>query len=117
MRSDRLVALLFSRADPPSCPPVPPLALACARSPFLGSEENAEELVELLLKAARAGEWRVVGMMWDRVFGRPKETVEHQTEEPEAVRALRALTPEQRLELWRRRGVHVADEEPKTESA
>jgi hypothetical protein len=55
--------------------------------------------------------------MWDRVFGRPKETVEHQTEEPEAVRALRALTPEQRLQLWRRRGVHLADEEPKTESA
>jgi DNA polymerase III delta prime subunit len=100
----------------------PPLRLERDRSPILGVlaeklEENAEELVELLLKAARAGEWRVVGMMWDRVFGRPKETVEHQTEEPEAVRALRALTPEQRLELWRRRGVHVADEEPKTESA
>jgi hypothetical protein len=38
------------------------------------------------------------------------------SEEPEAMRALRALTPEQRLELWRRRGVHVADEEPKTET-
>jgi hypothetical protein len=30
-------------------------------------EENAEELIELLLNAARAGEWRVVGTMWDRV--------------------------------------------------
>jgi hypothetical protein len=29
-------------------------------------EENVEELVELLLKAARAGEWRVVGIMWDQ---------------------------------------------------
>jgi hypothetical protein len=33
-------------------------------------------------------------MMWDRVFGRPKETVEHQTEESEAERALRALSPD-----------------------
>jgi hypothetical protein len=39
------------------------------------------------------------------------------TEESETERALRALTPEQRLELWRRRGVHLADEEPKTQSA
>jgi hypothetical protein len=59
---------------------------------------------------------RAIEQIESRALGKPKETVEHQTEEPEAVRALRALTPKQRLELWRRRGVHVADEEPKTET-
>lgn len=74
-------------------------------------EENAEELVELLLKAARAGEWRVVGMMWDRVFGRPKETIATEPEESETERWLRAMTPEQRLELLRRRGLRAIGED------
>lgn len=36
------------------------------------------------------------------------------TEESETERALRELTPEQRLQLWRRRGLHTADDGPST---
>ena len=60
------------------------------------------ELVDLLLNAARAGEWRVVGMMLDRVFGRPKEIVAVEPEESEAIKALRALTPEEARAMLRR---------------
>jgi hypothetical protein len=57
-------------------------------------EQHGEELVDLLLKAARAGEWRVVTMMLDRVFGRPKETVAVEREESEVERLLKGLTRE-----------------------
>jgi hypothetical protein len=60
-----------------------------------------------------AGKRRVVGLMLDRVFGRPKETVDHQTEMSEAERALRELAPEQPLTLWRNRGLHVVDDKGK----
>jgi hypothetical protein len=39
------------------------------------------------------------------------------TEESETERALRALTPEQRLELWRRRGLRAVDEQTEEERA
>jgi hypothetical protein len=65
-------------------------------------EEHAEELVDLLMQAARRGEWRVVGLMLDRVFGRPTERIEHQAEVPPEIQALRDMTPEQRAELRRR---------------
>jgi hypothetical protein len=63
-------------------------------------EEHAEELV-ILLNAARRGEWRVVGLMLDRVFGRPTETIALKQEEPEFVQELRALTVEQRRQVPR----------------
>jgi hypothetical protein len=58
-------------------------------------EEHAEELVEILLNAARGGESRVVGLMLDRVFGRAKETVEHTQPEPEALRLIREMSDEE----------------------
>jgi hypothetical protein len=64
-------------------------------------EEHAEELVDLLMQAARRGEWRVVGLMLDRVFGRPKDTLALEQPEPEILSELRALTPEQRRDLLR----------------
>jgi hypothetical protein len=65
-------------------------------------EEHAEELVDLLMTAARRGEWRVVALMLDRVFGRPKETVALEQPEPEIISDLQALTPEERRDLLRR---------------
>jgi hypothetical protein len=62
-------------------------------------EKHAEELTDLMIEAARRGEWRVVGLMLDRVFGRPKETVAAEQEEPEAIKALSAPTLEQRMLL------------------
>jgi hypothetical protein len=53
------------------------------------------------------GRW---SQLESRALGKPKESVSVDTEESETERALRALTPEQRLELWRGRGLHaVAD--------
>jgi hypothetical protein len=80
-------------------------------------EENAEELVELMLKAARAGEWRAVTAMLDRVFGRPTERVETVETESETTRWLKSMTPEMRLELLRRRGLKAVDDEPQEEMA
>jgi hypothetical protein len=54
-------------------------------------------------------------MMWDRIYGRPKESVAVQSEESDAERAIRELTPEQRLELWRRRGLLAVDEQTQGE--
>jgi len=54
------------------------------------------------MTAARRGEWRVVALMLDRVFGRPKETVALEQAEPEIISDLRALTPEERRDLLRR---------------
>jgi hypothetical protein len=47
-----------------------------------------------MLKGARAGDWRAVTAKLERVFGRPKESIALETEESEAERALRELTPE-----------------------
>ena len=52
---------------------------------------------------------RAMEQLESRALGKPKESVTLDTEQSETERALRALTPEQRLELWRRRGVHLAD--------
>jgi hypothetical protein len=64
-------------------------------------QEHAEELVDLLMTATRRGEWRVVALMLDRVFGRPKETVALEQPEPEIISDLRALAPEERRDLLR----------------
>jgi hypothetical protein len=37
--------------------------------------ESHLDVVDLLIKAARRGEWRVVGLMLDRVFGRATEHI------------------------------------------
>jgi len=42
-----------------------------------------------------------------RALGKPKESVTVDTEESDAERALRALTPKQRLALWTQRGLHA----------
>jgi hypothetical protein len=63
--------------------------------------QHAEELVDLLMQAARRGEWRVVGLMLDRVFGRPKETMAVEHDEPEELTAMRQMTPEARRILLR----------------
>lgn len=53
---------------------------------------------------------RAMEQLESRALGKPKESVTVDTEESETERALRALTPEQRLELWRRRGLHAVTE-------
>ena len=52
-----------------------------------------------------------------RALGKPKESVTVDTEESDAERALRELTPEQRLVLWRRRGLRAVDEQTEEERA
>jgi hypothetical protein len=47
---------------------------------------------------------RAIEQIESRALGKPKESVTVETEESEAERALRDLTPEQRLELWKARG-------------
>jgi hypothetical protein len=42
-------------------------------------------------------------------MGKPKETVEHQGEESDAERALKALTPEERMALWKARGLRAVE--------
>jgi hypothetical protein len=37
------------------------------------------KLAELILAAARKGQWRAVAFLYDRVYGTPKETVEATT--------------------------------------
>jgi hypothetical protein len=53
------------------------------------------------LQAARRGEWRVVGLMLDRVFGRPTERIETEAAVPEHVRVLQAMSPEEQRAMWR----------------
>ena len=53
-------------------------------------------------KTAPAGDWlRAMEQLESRALGKPKETVEQVAEEPEFVKELRALTPEQRRQLLR----------------
>ena len=62
-------------------------------------------------RAAPAGDrLRAMEQLESRALGKPKESVTVDTEESDAERALRALTPEERLQLWRRRGLRAADE-------
>jgi hypothetical protein len=63
---------------------------------------GSRSVVDLLMTAARRGEWRVVALMLDRVFGGTKETVALEQAEPEIISDLRALTPEERRDLLRR---------------
>jgi hypothetical protein len=79
-------------------------------------EEHAQSFVDARLQiitdqAAPAGDrLRAMELLESRALGKPKESVPVDSEEFETERALRALSPEQRLALWRRRGVHLADE-------
>jgi hypothetical protein len=59
-------------------------------------------------RAAPAGDrLRAMEQLESRALGKPKESVTVDTEESDAERALRALTPEQRLVLWTQRGLHA----------
>jgi len=79
-------------------------------------EEHAQSFVDARLQiindqAAPAGDrLRAMEQLESRALGKPKESVTVDTEESDAERALRALTPEERLQLWRRRGLRAADE-------
>jgi hypothetical protein len=83
-------------------------------------EEHAQSFVDARLQiindsTAPAGDrLRAMEQLESRALGKPKESVTVDTEESETERALRALTPEQRLELWRRRGLRAADDGPGT---
>lgn len=52
-----------------------------------------------------------------RGLGRPKETVEYQHEEPEALHVLRELGPEKRIALLKERGIRLVDEAQNEETA
>jgi hypothetical protein len=63
---------------------------------------------------------RAIEQVESRAMGKPKESVTVETEESEAERALRDLTPEQRLELWKSRGYggpRAIDEQTQEETA
>jgi hypothetical protein len=47
-----------------------------------------------------------------RALGKPKESVTVDGQESDAERALRELTPAQRMELWKARGLRAVDDEP-----
>jgi len=53
---------------------------------------------------------RAIEQIESRALGKPKESVTVDTEETDAERALKALTPEQRLALWQQRGLRVVGE-------
>jgi hypothetical protein len=80
-------------------------------------EENAQSFVDARLQfindqAAPAGDrLRAMEQLESRALGKPKESVTVDTEESETERALRALTPEQRLALWRQRGLQAVTDE------
>jgi Ni,Fe-hydrogenase III component G len=82
-------------------------------------EERAEQLVTRLLAIAEGGNdadaLRAISTLLDRLYGKPRESVTVETEESEAARALRDLTPEQRLALWKQRGLRVVDEQTEEE--
>jgi hypothetical protein len=75
-------------------------------------EENAQSFVDARLQiindqAAPAGDrLRAMEQLESRALGKPKESVTVDTEESETERALKALTPEERLALWQKRGLH-----------
>jgi hypothetical protein len=58
-------------------------------------EEHAEELVNLMLEAARRGEWRVVSQMLDRVFGKPTEHLVTESPKPRWEQEMDALSLEE----------------------
>jgi len=85
------------------------LALAFAAPAF--AQNNTPPASPADDQAAPAGDrLRAMEQLESRALGKPKESVTVDTEESDAERALRALTPEERLQLWRRRGLRAADE-------
>jgi hypothetical protein len=105
---------LSSRRPPGRWGWVPPLAPEPVRSPAQGYTVRRKIALD---ETAPAGDrLRAIEQIESRALGKPKETVEHQTEESDAERALRELTPEQRLELWKRRGLRAVDEQTQEET-
>jgi hypothetical protein len=80
-------------------------------------EEHAQSFVDARLQiindqAAPVGDrLRAMEQLESRALGKPKESVTVDTEESETERALRALTPEQRLALWKQRGLQAVDDD------
>lgn len=63
------------------------------------SESRLRELVELLFDAARRGEWRAVALMLDRCFGKAREQIAIEREEPEAIKPMRQMSTEDLIAL------------------
>jgi hypothetical protein len=84
----------------------------------LDRRRSAEELVDLLLKAAGAGEWRAVALMLDRVFGKPTEHVVTEARKSQVELAMDELSTED-LEALARQGRHLRalEDEPDGEAA
>jgi DNA-directed RNA polymerase sigma subunit (sigma70/sigma32) len=86
-------------------------------------EEHAQSFVDARLQiindstAPTGDRLRAMEQLESRALGKPKESVTVDTEESDAERALRELTPEQRLVLWRRRGLRPVDEQTQEERA
>jgi hypothetical protein len=54
---------------------------------------HGREIFEAFLTAIKSGDWRAADLIMTRVYGKPKETVEHQNSELDR---LMAMTPEER---------------------
>jgi hypothetical protein len=52
---------------------------------------------------------RAIEQIESRALGKPKESVTVDTQESDAERALRELTPAQRMELWQARGLRAVE--------
>jgi hypothetical protein len=69
-------------------------------------EEHGEEIANMILAAARGGDWRAAAFLYERVYGKPQERVEMTGT---ADKDLREMTPEQRAELRRRALARLSD--------
>jgi hypothetical protein len=78
--------------------PPPPREIKRAETP--GGEAHGEELAQLVIDAARRGDWRAAAFLYERVYGRPKEL--HAIELPETVEAVDKLSSAE-LEAFRKR--------------
>ena len=60
------------------------------------AEEHGHEIFEAFLAAIKGGDWRAADVIMTRVYGKPKETIEHQQSDLDRIDA---MTPEERDEL------------------
>jgi hypothetical protein len=65
-------------------------------------EENGEELANLIMDAARRGDWRAAAFLYERVHGKPKETVETTVHDPSTIDELKTMPRAERQALLRR---------------
>ena len=79
-------------------------------SPLLGSFVDARLSIINDPTAPAGDRLRAMEQLESRALGKPKESVTVDTEESETERALKALTPEERLALWQKRGLHAVAE-------